>query len=305
MQKRATRRLQQALLGWYRKEGRAFPWRRTLNPYRILVSEVMLQQTQTSRVLVKYPEFIRRFPDVKALARARRSSVIRAWRGMGYNNRAVRLHDLARTLAIGHGGVVPDDHDTLLSLPGIGRYTANAILSFAFHRRVPVVETNVRRVLSRILFRTRLNADVADPTLIWDAAAALLPVRRSSEWNQALMDLGATVCTARNPRCNHCPVSSVCASSGKISTSPVAAAKHEPSFNGIPNRIYRGRIVELLRDSRKRRGIPVSRLGPTLDKRYGSVHLPWLRSLLASLERDGLVSIENRNSAAGGRVRLA
>jgi len=265
----------------------------------------MLQQTQTSRVLEKYPEFIHRFPSAKDLARAQRRTVIRAWRGMGYNNRAVRLHALAHAIVAGHAGIVPVNHDTLLSLPGIGRYTANAVLSFAFHRRVPVVETNIRRVLSRILFRMRRSSDLSDPAVIWHEAARLLPERRSYDWNQALMDLGAMVCTARNPRCGHCPVSSLCASSGTVSAPAVTEPRREPSFNGIPNRIHRGRIVELLRNTGNRRGISVSRLGQGVHKNFRPAHLNWLRSLIASLERDGLVSVTNRNSPTGGTVRLA
>ncbi len=305
MQKRTARRFHRILLKWYRTEGRAFPWRQTRNPYHILVSEVMLQQTQTSRVLEKYPEFIHLFPSLKDLARAQRRSVILAWRGMGYNNRAVRLHALARTIIAGHAGIVPVNHDALVSLPGIGRYTANAVLSFAFSRRVPLVETNIRRVLSRILFRMRRSSDLAGPAVIWREAARLLPERRSHDWNQALMDLGAMVCTARNPRCEDCPVSSLCASSGKMSAPATTEPKKEPSFNGTPNRIHRGRMVELLRNAGNRKGITISRLGQGLHTNFRPAHLKWLRSLITSLERDGLVSVTNRNSSGGGTVRLA
>lgn len=305
MQKRAARRFHRTLLKWYRTEGRAFPWRQTRDPYHILVSEVMLQQTQASRVLEKYPQFIHRFPTPKNLARARRRTVILAWQGMGYNNRAVRLYALARTIMARHGGVVPVNHDALVSLPGIGRYTANAILSFAFRRRVPVVETNIRRVLSRVLFRMRRSSDLSEPAVIWQEAAGLLPERRSHDWNQALMDLGAMVCTARNPHCDHCPVSSLCASSGVMSAPAETEPKREPSFSGIPNRIYRGRIVELLRDTGNRKGITISRLGRGLHNNFRPANLTWLRSLINSLERDGLVSVTNRNSSGGGTVRLA
>jgi A/G-specific adenine glycosylase len=305
MRKKTAGELQRTLLAWYRAEGRAFPWRRTQDPYRILVSEIMLQQTQTSRVLEKYPEFIRRFPTLKALARARRRSVILAWQGMGYNNRAVRLHSLARRIISGKDSTVPSTRDTLMALPGIGPYTANAVLSFAFHRRVPVVETNIRRVLSRILFRMRRSSDLADSSVVWNEAAKLLPDRRSYDWNQALMDLGATICTARNPRCASCPAASLCASSGTMAGHTAPRTKREPSFNGIPNRIYRGRVVEILRKSGERSGVPVSRLGSDLHSGFRPSDFHWLRSLLASLERDGLVRLKSPGSGSSETVHLA
>ena len=302
MRKEATHKLQQTLLRWYRAEGRDFPWRRTRDPYRILVSEVMLQQTQTGRVLRKYPGFIRRFPNVRSLARARRSSVIREWRGMGYNNRAVRLHELAQIVSA-NGGSIPSEYGDLILLPGIGRYSANAILSFSFGLRVPVVETNIRRVLSRLLFRMADSSGLAASAVIWREAERMLPLKKSADWNQALMDLGATICTAGTPSCFVCPVKAMCASSGVMARAPAAQRKREPSLMGIPNRIYRGRIVDLLRN--RERGMTISRMGARVCAGFRPAHLPWLTGLLASLERDGLIAITAARSGQTGTVRLA
>ncbi|MGH2569330.1 MAG: A/G-specific adenine glycosylase, partial [Bacteroidota bacterium] len=157
----------QLVLRWYRRHGRPLPWRRTRSPYRILVSEIMLQQTQVGRVLEKYPSFLRRFPDIQSLARAKKSSVIKAWRGMGYNNRAVRLQQLARIVRHSQGGKLPRTVEELQNLPGIGRYTAHALACFAFRRPLQVVDTNVRRILSRLFPSETKRRDV------WDVAAAI------------------------------------------------------------------------------------------------------------------------------------
>lgn len=194
------------LLRWYRAHKRDLPWRRTSDPYRILVSEIMLQQTQVDRVVPKYQEFLRRYPSIAALARASAGQVREVWYPLGYNARPVRLHAIAREVLARHGGRVPDDRKTLLRLKGIGPYTAGAVLSFAYRRPVPVVDTNVRRVLQRVFYG---RADPLDRAL-WCLAGRLLPRRTVYDFNQALMDLGATVCVARTPRCAICPVHAVC-----------------------------------------------------------------------------------------------
>jgi A/G-specific adenine glycosylase len=194
------------LLRWYRAHKRDLPWRRTSDPYRILVSEVMLQQTQVDRVVSKYHEFLRRYPSIDALARASVGSVRETWYPLGYNIRPVRLHAIAREVVTAHDGRIPDDHATLLSLKGIGPYTAGAVLSFAYRRRVPIVDTNVRRVLQRVFYDDRAARDSA----VWRLAARLLPRGTVYDFNQALMDLGATVCVARSPRCEMCPVRAIC-----------------------------------------------------------------------------------------------
>ena len=202
------------LLAWFRREGRDLPWRRTRDPYRIVVSEFMLQQTQVSRVRDFYGRFLDRFPTIDALAAARPRQVRDAWDGLGYYRRAANLHRLARVVVREHAGEVPDDPDTLEALPGVGRYTAGAIASFAYERRAAAVDTNVARVLTRVFGLDRAGRRNGKPTprALWDLAERLLPTRRAVAWefNQALMDLGARVCVARTPRCSECPVRPAC-----------------------------------------------------------------------------------------------
>lgn len=198
------------LLRWFRANGRDLPWRRTRDPYRVLVSEIMLQQTQVTRVREYYPRFLYRFPTLDALGRARPGAVREAWNGLGYYRRADNLHRLARAVVREHGGKLPAEPEALERLPGVGRYTAGAVASFAYERRAACVDTNVARVLGRAFGKTR-NGRGKEPAL-WDLAATLLPRRPKTAWefNQALMDLGALICTARTPKCTQCPVRPAC-----------------------------------------------------------------------------------------------
>ena len=199
------------LLTWFRREGRDLPWRRTRDPYRVLVSEFMLQQTQVSRVQQYYQPFLTRYPTVTALAKARPKAVREAWEGLGYYRRAENLHALARTVAATHDGQIPEDIDALRRLPGVGAYTAGAVATFAYERPAAAVDTNVARVLQRV-FRLRAKAGAATTRRIHRLASRLQPRRGKTAWefNQALMDLGALVCTARAPRCPSCPVRPAC-----------------------------------------------------------------------------------------------
>jgi len=202
------------LRGWYRSHHRDLPWRRTRDPYRILVSELMLQQTQVSRVVLKYDTFLERFPTLDALARARPARVMEAWSGLGYYARARNLHRLARTVAAaGAPATLPDDAAALRSLPGIGPYTAGAVASFAFERREALVDTNVARVVRRAVAPDLDAKRGGDRQTLWAVARALLPRtgRTAYVHNQALMELGALVCTARVRHCGRCPVRPVCA----------------------------------------------------------------------------------------------
>jgi len=198
------------LLRWFRRYGRDLPWRRTRDPYRVLVSEVMLQQTQVRRVEEYYHAFLERFPTLETLARARPATVREHWDGLGYYRRAANLHRLARQVVRDCAGRLPAEPDRLLDLPGIGRYTAGAVAAFAFERAEPAVDTNVARVLRRA-FHPRTPSRPDHPRL-WQTAAALQPRRGATAWawNQAIMELGALICQARVPRCGDCPVRSEC-----------------------------------------------------------------------------------------------
>ena len=207
-----ARTLSRRLRVWYRKHGRDLPWRRTRDPYRVLVSELMLQQTQVSRVVDYYDRFLGRFPTLEKLAAARPRRVMEAWEGLGYYARARNLHKLARDVTAG-GGTLSADPNELRALPGVGAYTAGAVASFAHERRAALVDTNVARVLQRI-FAPALDAKSArGRKSLWRLAEAVLPRRGKTAWthNQAIVELGAVVCTARVMRCGVCPVRRLCA----------------------------------------------------------------------------------------------
>lgn len=199
------------LLHWFRRNGRDLPWRRTRDPYRIVVSEFMLQQTQVSRVEEYYPRFLTAFPTINHLAGAPPRAVREQWDGLGYYRRAANLHALARRVVEDHEGVIPTDRDALRSLPGVGRYTAGAVLTFAYEQAEPAVDTNVARVIRRA-FHPRVKHDARGEQRIWDTAAGLVPKAGAPAWtfNQAIMELGALVCTARQAKCGICPVRNAC-----------------------------------------------------------------------------------------------
>lgn len=198
--------IREALLRWYSRHHRDLPWRSTQDPYHILVSEVMLQQTQVARVREYYGKFLERFPTLEQLARAPLDEVLKAWEGLGYYARARNLHRAAQIILRDYKGRMPQEREKLLKLPGIGRYTAGAILSIAYGQDEPVVDANVRRVFSRIFALRRAQTQKK----LEELARALLPPERAGLFNQALMDLGATVCVSREPRCLICPLSKLC-----------------------------------------------------------------------------------------------
>jgi A/G-specific adenine glycosylase len=247
------------LLDWYADVARPLPWRATRDPYALLVSEVMLQQTQAARVVPRYESFLARFPDAGALAAARVRDVLHEWSGLGYNRRALALQAAAKHVAA-HGW--PDD---LEMLPGVGAYTAAAVASFAFGAQVAAVDVNVARVISRWDGREH------PPRAMAERARALLPPGRAATWNQAMMELGATVCTARAARCGGCPVAGACASAGAPSRPRPARAKR-PRFEDT-DRFARGRVVAALVS-----GEPL----PALDPER-------LERAIAALAADGLV----------------
>jgi A/G-specific adenine glycosylase len=198
------------LLTWYDRHRRDLPWRRDRDPYRIWVSEVMLQQTQVATVVPFFERFLQAFPTLNALAAAPEQEVLRLWEGLGYYRRARDLHRAARRLVADHGGAFPDDPDAVARLPGVGRYTVGAVLSQAFDRRLPILEANSRRVLCRLFGRRDDPRTGPAQRWLWEAAAALLPRRRVGDFNQALMELGALVCTPADPKCAACPLAGRC-----------------------------------------------------------------------------------------------
>jgi A/G-specific adenine glycosylase len=263
----------------------------------VLVSETMLQQTQTTRVAEALPRFLERFPSVHALASASNAEIVRQWKGMGYNSRALRLRDAARAIVEVHGGRVPTSVDVLRTLPGVGPYTAAAVASFAFDRRVVVLDVNIRRVYSRWVKRQPSTTDVEADDVLTAFALDIIPRRSPSEWHHAVMDLGATICTARDPRCGACPLENSCASAHAMERR-TRERKAEPMFRGEPQRLWRGRFIEVLRGVRgavsEERLFRMAAGGP-LEPHESE----WYGSVLDALERGGFVH------RSGGRVRLA
>jgi len=223
-------RLRARLLAWYRANKRDLPWRRTRDPYAIWISEAMLQQTRVETVIPYYERFLARLPDVESLARAEPDLLLGLWAGLGYYSRARNLQRAARTLLEQHAGRLPDSAQALRELPGVGRYTAGAVASIAFDREEPIVDGNVARVLSRLYdIREDLRRPAAQARL-WDAAGELVRGPSPGDLNQALMELGATLCTPRAPRCGDCPVSRSCAAfaSGEPEALPVRGPRAAP-----------------------------------------------------------------------------
>jgi A/G-specific adenine glycosylase len=206
----SRRSFRRRLLVWYDRNGRTLPWRETSDPYHILVSEIMLQQTQVDRVLPKYRECLAKYPSLEALAGAPERDVSDTWRPLGYNIRPRRLQAIAREAVASYGGQLPSDEATLLSFKGIGAYTAGAIRSFAFRERAAILDTNVARVLFRVFIGSGVPKAHATKKALWTIAAALVPRARAFDFNQALMDFGATLCTARKPKCLICPMAPQC-----------------------------------------------------------------------------------------------
>jgi A/G-specific adenine glycosylase len=198
------------LCPWFTRHQRDLPWRRDRDPYRIWVSEVMLQQTQAVTVIPYFERFLRAFPTVTALAAAKEQEVLRLWEGLGYYRRARDLHSAAKEIAARHNGQIPDDPALLGRLPGLGRYTCNAVLSQAFDRRLPILEANSQRVLSRLFGRAEDPRQPAARRWLWQAAESLLPDREVGTFNQAMMELGTLLCTPAAPRCSQCPLSDRC-----------------------------------------------------------------------------------------------
>jgi A/G-specific adenine glycosylase len=287
--------LLEPLLDWYRPKRRLYPWRRSRpNPYHVLVSEVMLQQTQAARVVPAFRAFIRRFPSVSILASASRREVLSAWAGLGYNRRAFWLSETARRIVVEHQGEIPSEPDALARLPGIGPYTAAAVASLAYGLPVPAVDTNVRRVVARAV----LGRDGFEPSLpdVRRAAAGWMQEADPADWNQAVMDLGREICRPK-PRCERCPLAPSCAFrlSGRT---PVRQGRTASPYEGSFRQL-RGAIVRILREQSS----------ATVAELFGLTCQPADRVVeaVSALAADGLVRASPATLAgrAKGRIRLA
>jgi A/G-specific adenine glycosylase len=258
------------LLRWYARAGRDLPWRGTRDPYRILVSEVLLQQTPVARVLPAYRAFLRRFPTLRALARASLGEVLVEWGSLGYPRRARDLHRAAQHA----GDRLPLAVEALDALPGIGAYTAGAVACFSANEPVAFADTNIRRVLGRVILgRTATGREALE------LDAALLPRRDAARWHHALMDVGATICTARSPRCDACPLFTICVAKG-VDSAPV---RRRQAAYATSDRRVRGAILKVLRD------------GGRIKKKTLRTQIPDARltRLLGALSAEGLIEIEN------------
>jgi A/G-specific adenine glycosylase len=224
---------------------------------------------------------------------------------MGYNNRAVRLHRLARFVVEFYNGRLPAESKLLAELPGLGPYTVNAMLCSAFGKEVPVVDVNIRRSLSRLFWPMRSTSDLRPEREIWKLTEGLLPRNRAYAWNQALMDLGALVCTARKPLCAECPVSLFCRSRNVMKNVRVQKSTVEPSRYGIPNRIYRGKIIRMLADRPGARAVTPEILGRHIRAGFSRRDRLWLMGLLRSLQNDGLIGIRSKGGMAHDEVYLS
>lgn len=282
--------IQSSLLAWFEAHRRDLPWRHTRDPYAIMVSEIMLQQTQVDRVLPYWHTWMERWPDAESLAAAPTAEVIRAWKGLGYNRRAVNLQRAAQAVTDA-GGEFPQGVEGLLDLPGIGPYTAGAIACFAYEQDVAFIDTNMRRVLHRIF----VGVDVPKPTIsdkqVLAIAADVIPQGQGWTWNQAIMEFGAIHCTARKPQCLTCPVQSQCSAFPEIQAAILANSK-SPRGKNLPfeqtNRYFRGRIMDHLREYHE---AALGEIGPAIKPTYGESDEVWLLELVQALERDGLLQV--------------
>lgn len=227
------RSARQRLIAWYRRHARELSWRGTRDPYAVWVSEIMLQQTQVATVERYYPRFLKAFPTIAALAASPEDRVLRLWEGLGYYRRARQLHAAAKQIVAEHGGVFPCDIEAVRALPGIGRYTAGAILSIAFDQRQPILEANTIRLLSRLLAYRGDPTSSAGQRLLWQLAESLLPQRDCGQFNQALMELGSLVCTPRDPNCDACPLQALCPTRRDGLQNDIPAPKRQPEMEDL------------------------------------------------------------------------
>ncbi|MBI5798247.1 A/G-specific adenine glycosylase [Candidatus Woesearchaeota archaeon] len=270
--------LQEKVLSWYAREGRKLPWRETQDPYKILVSEMMLQQTQVDRVVPKYHAFLERFPSAKDLATAPPAEVLQYWSGLGYNRRALYLQKCAKEIV----SAFPKTIEDLQKLPGIGSYTAAALLSFAFNKNVVVVDVNIELLYKRLFYPRKDVAVIAEENL---------PLRKSRDWHNALMDIGALYCSAKNPQCTLCPLQKLCASAFNAERHEETRVKKKVVPFKNSDRIVRGGILKLLA---VKDGQEINLLFRALQLQGIEREKKLFSLILKKLEKDGLVCIKNK-----------
>lgn len=271
--------MQSAVLNWYAENGRDLAFRHTSDPWAILVSEVLAQQTQAARAAAAWTPFIDTYPTPASMAAASAADAIRAWRGLGYNRRALALHRAARVIVEVHDGRVPDSLEALVALPGIGPYTARAVLAIAFDRPVAALDVNIRRVLGRAF-----GVDAVSPRGRQAAADTLVPPRRAADWTHALMDVGAAFCRPREPRCDTCPLRTWCPAAGAFAPASITAKRAAPRFAST-NRWLRGRILDALRDAPDSGWV-------RFDSAIGSHPRSAVATALAALAAEGLITLD-------------
>lgn len=290
--------LHSTILQWFDNNQKEYPWRsEDPDPYHVLLSEYMLQQTQASRIALKFPEFLISFPTIETLSKATNAQIIIAWQGMGYNNRAIRLRDCAKHIMDTFNGNIPSNYSDLLSLPGIGTYTASAILSFAFKHNISVIDINIYRIYSRVF-----GLDIQDAKTkneVRTIAEYIYPKDNSSSWHQALMDIGSSFCKAQNPKCTLCPIPDCLYRNNPslYNMKPAKSKKIEASFRNKPNRIWRGKTIEFLRNDHQLGHDLHDVLHSILQQNPNEIDIEWFKeTIIPSLIKDQLIEYNAENN---------
>jgi A/G-specific adenine glycosylase len=268
------KKIQKLVLSWYKNHGRQLPWRETKDPYKILVSEIMLQQTQVDRVIPKYYAFLDKFPTPIELAQSSKADVLKLWSGLGYNRRALYLHKCAQEIKDGF----PKDYNQLIKLSGIGPYTASAILSFSFNENITVIDVNIERIFKRIFYNEFDN--------IQELANTILPLGQTRDWHNALMDIGAQFCKARNPKCENCPINAICISANDSEKIKKTWKKKKVKPFKESNRIVRGEILKLLT---KKENIEIKEVIKHLKEKSINRDKEKFLKIIEELEKDKLL----------------
>ncbi|MFN7161275.1 MAG: A/G-specific adenine glycosylase [Candidatus Gracilibacteria bacterium] len=287
---------QKRLLDWYKQNGRDLPWRKTNDPYKILISEVMLQQTQVDRVMPKYFEFLEKFPTIEDLASASNGDVLRIWSGLGYNSRALRLKAVAEEAVSVYAGKLPDNREKLKALKGIGDYTSGAILAFAYHKPVSFIDTNIKRLVHRVFVGLELQGWRKTDKEMVKVVDEVCDFEHAYEYHQALMDLGATICKATKLHCHICPMKEICDAYAEIKENPLVVAEKRVSYKkqGTPfkesKRYIRGGVVEYLRINAE--GAGFKELYDLVNENLREMNETELKTILGDLTREGMIKEE-------------